>query len=104
MPFIDKKAPKKPRNLKAVFAGGGYHLSWTAPKGSKPLDQAVQYVVYGFSPGQKVNLNDPSHIVLITRSTSVTLPSVLRGNTIVVTALDRLQNESKGVKVKLKNL
>ena len=55
-------------------------------------------------PGEKVNLEDPSHILCITRETSIPL-SYQRGSksyVYVVTALDRIQNESKGVKKKIK--
>ena len=53
---------------------------------------------------KKVNLEDPSHIVAITRDTYYKLPYE-NGKTkynYVVTALDRLHNESKGAKKKVK--
>ena len=53
---------------------------------------------------EKVNLEDPSHIVAITRDTYYKLPYE-NGKTkynYVVTALDRLHNESKGAKKKVK--
>ena len=68
------------------------------------MDKAQQYVVYRFARGEKVNLNDASHILCITKNTMLSLP--YQGGkakyTYVVTALDRLQNESKGVKKKVK--
>jgi hypothetical protein len=68
------------------------------------MDKAQQYVVYRFGPKEKVNLNDASHILCITKETMLPL-SYQGGNTkytYVVTALDRLQNESKAVKKKVK--
>jgi hypothetical protein len=53
---------------------------------------------------EKVNIGDPSKIVAITRNTFYKLPYD-DGNTkyrYVVTALDRLHNESKPVKKKVK--
>ena len=75
-----------------------------APKAKSIMDEAQQYVVYRFGPGEKVNLDDPTHILCITKDTM--LPLTYEGGktkyTYVVTALDRLQNESKAVKKKVK--
>ena len=68
------------------------------------MDKAVRYVVYRFNNDEKVNLNDPSHIVEITTNTFYKLPYE-NGKTkyrYVVTALDRLHNESKSVSKKIK--
>ena len=64
----------------------------------------MQYVVYRFENKEKVNLDDPSHIVSITRDTFYKLPYE-DGKTkyrYIVTALDRLHNESKAVKKTVK--
>lgn len=104
MPFIDDKAPKNVRKLKAVWTADGYMLFWTAPKGHGWKNEAVHYVVYRFGPKEKVNISDPSKIVKITSDTFCKLPYV-NGKTkytYVVTALDRLQNESKIEREKVK--
>ena len=104
MPFMDDKAPAKVRKLKPVWTSDGYILFWTAPKAKKEMDQAVQYVLYRFAKGEKVNLEDASKIVTITRDTFFKLPYE-DGKTkyrYVVTALDRLHNESKAVKKNVK--
>ena len=57
-----------------------------------------------FAKGEKINTDDASHIVTITPNTFYKLPYI-NGNhtyTYVVTALDRVQNESKLVKKKIK--
>lgn len=103
-PFMDDKAPGKVRKLKPVWTADGYILFWTAPKSKDEMDEAVQYVVYRFKNGEKINISDPSHIVKITRDTFYKLPYE-DGKTkyqYVVTALDRLHNESKTVKKKIK--
>lgn len=58
-----------------------------------------QYVVYRFDSGEKVNVEDPSHIVAITRDTFYKLPyqDGKKKYRYVVTALDRIHNESKSV-------
>lgn len=103
-PFIDDKAPGKPRKLKALWMPTGYYLFWTAPKAKKAMDEARNYVVYRFKKGERIDLYDPSHIVAITPHTMYKLPYVgdKTKYTYVVTALDRLQNESKAAKKKVK--
>ena len=104
MPFIDNKAPKKPRSVRPVWTNDGYILFWTAPKAKAWGDEATRYAVYRFAPGEAVNTDDPSHIVAVTGNTWLKLPYVNGSQkyTYVVTALDRLQNESKGAKKKVK--
>ncbi|MBO4673862.1 MAG: family 10 glycosylhydrolase [Bacteroidaceae bacterium] len=102
MPYIDSKAPGKPQNVSArTFAMTGTVISWEAPRAKKEMDVARQFVIYSFAKGEKVKLDNPEHILAITSANTYTLPSVKKGATIVVTALDRLHNESKPVKVKL---
>ena len=104
MPFLDNKAPGKPRSVRPVWTNDGYVLFWTAPKAKSWSDEATRYAVYRFAKGEKVNTDDPSHIIAVTSSTWLKLPYVNGSQkyTYVVTALDRLQNESKGAKKKLK--
>ena len=101
MPFIDKKAPKKPRKAGLDFAGNGIYLTWQAPRSKREMDRAVEYVVYRFEKGEKQNLSSARNIYCVTRDTRVQLRGNHLGCTFVVTALDRIHNESKGVKVKL---
>ena len=103
MPYIDKKAPKKPRSVRPVWTSDGYILFWTAPKGTNWNDVATKYVVYRFAQGEAINIESTSHIVAITSQTFLKLPYTdgRHAYTYIVTALDRMQNESKPVKVKL---
>ncbi len=104
MPFIDSTSPQKVRKLKGVWTSDGYILFWTAPKGKGWKDEAVKYVVYCFEQGEDINVNNPQKIVAITSNTHYKLP-YNKGNarfTYVVTALDRMQNESKIKKIKVK--
>jgi uncharacterized lipoprotein YddW (UPF0748 family) len=104
MPHIDKKAPKAPRKLKAVRMDDGEHvLFWMPPKGKGWQDQAASYVVYRFEKGEPINIDDPSKIVKVTTDCLYMIPAGQSGRfTYVVTALDRMQNESKLAKVKVK--
>lgn len=102
--FMDNEAPANVRKMKPVWTEDGYILFWTAPKYKEEMNRAVQYVVYRFNDKEKVNIDDPSHIVAITRDNFYKLPYE-DGKTkyrYVVTALDRLHNESKSVGKKIK--
>lgn len=102
--FMDNEAPAKVRRMKSVWTEDGYILFWTAPKYKEEMNRAVQYVVYRFNDKERVNIDDPSHIVAITRDNFYKLPYE-DGKTkyrYVVTALDRLHNESKSVGKKIK--
>lgn len=109
MKFIDKKAPSKAKNVRVEFVSGQPALTWKSPKTKKEMDKAVQFVIYKFARNEKVDLNSASHIVHITKrnneaNSQFTYPlglENLSGCTFVITSLDRLHNESKGVKVKL---
>lgn len=102
MPWIDKKTPRKVRHLSVRKAPDGNYLFWEAPKEKHEMSKARNYVVYRFAHGEKVNTEDASHILTITPQNILKLP-VADGKTrytYVVTALNRLQNESKGKKKK----
>ena len=67
------------------------------------MDKAIQYVVYRFEKGQAINLDDPQHIVAVTRRSFLNLP-YRDGSTqyiYVVTALNRIQRESAPAKCKV---
>ena len=104
MPWIDSKRPKKPRRTTVLWTENGPVLFWKAPRGKKEMQKARQYVVYRFVKGEKVDLEESSHILCITSQTFLPL-AYEGGNTdyvYVVTALDRLHNESKAVKKKVR--
>ena len=99
MTFIDKTLPKKPRKLKVVSSAGEQVLCWTKPKGKGWKKEAVKYVVYYFKTGEKVDISDADHIVSITTNE---FHEMRQGRgTYVVTALDRMSNESKVAKKKI---
>ena len=100
---IDSKAPKKPRKVKAFNIDGQRVVFWTAPKGEGWKDMADMYAVYRFAYGEYVDLDDNSHLVAITPNTFYEVPVTVQTPCVyVITSLDRMQNESKGVKVRVK--
>ena len=104
MPFIDGTSPKKPSSLRDEWSEKGYWLTWKTPGARKWSDEVTRYVVYRFAAGERVDVGNPSKIVAITHDTQIQLPYV-NGKTpytYVVTSLDRMSNESKGAKKKVK--
>ena len=104
MPWVDDDAPRKPRKVKVMDIEGTKVLFWAAPKAKKWYDEAVKYVVYRFDKGEDLNIDDPTKIVAITSDTHCELPVQPHKTraVYVVTALDRMQNESDIVKKKVK--
>lgn len=104
MSFISRREPHKVKNIKPVWTSDGYMLFWTAPKAKSWDTEALQYVVYCFEKGEKVNLDNPANILAITRDTYYKLPYNDGKNryTYVVTPLNRIHNEGKAVKAKVK--
>ena len=110
MPWIDKKAPKKVSKLSISFQSGNglmgsgkIFLTWKEPKAKADLDKATRYAVYRFAPGEKIVVNeeDATHLVAVVGESRYLLEGNQTGCTFVVTALDRMYNESKPAKVKL---
>jgi uncharacterized lipoprotein YddW (UPF0748 family) len=104
MPWIDSKRPKRVRKLTTLWTEQGYMLFWRAPRGKKEMNRARQYVVYRFKDGEKVDLGFAENIIAITNNTFYPLPyeDGTAKYTYVVTALDRLHNESKARREKVK--
>ena len=104
MTFLDDKAPKKAKKVKAHWSPQGYFLTWGKPSGRKWGDDVNRYVVYCFENGEPIDLTNPDKIKAVTYGTSYKLPydGGHHRYTYVVTALDRVGNESKAVKKKVK--
>ena len=104
MTFKNKFYPNKVKKVKPIWTEDGYILFWTAPETLDWRNEAVRYVVYRFNKGEDIDIEDPSHIVAITPDTWYKLPyeNGKTKYTYVITALDRLSNESAYVKKKIK--
>lgn len=106
MSFLGSKSPAKVSKVKPVWVEDGYVLFWTAPKAKKNdwQTEATKYVVYAFKNGEKVNTNSAQNIIAITSDTFYKLPYAdgKTKYTYVVTALNRIHNESKTAKKKVK--
>lgn len=92
-----------PASVKALQHKNGI-LTWEAPSAKTPLDEALFYAVYCFEKGSKIQYDDASSLVAIVGSPYYTIPSNTKPGTYIyaITALDRLWNESKPIKIKIR--
>lgn len=93
MKWLDSIAPAAPV-VKKEYTREGALLRWEAPN---PSREKLRYAVYRFEPGERIQLNDPSKIISLQNGTEF-LDAGARlshGYSYVVTALDRLWNESR---------
>ena len=89
MPWLDKEAPAAP--VVTIKEGNrGNKLEWQNNSNEK-----LRYVVYRFSANEDVNITRSDRIVSIQSKTEFTDADSRKSYTYVVTALDRLWNESK---------
>jgi hypothetical protein len=99
MLWLDSIAPNPPRNLIVNKVENRIvRLKWEAPLLAEDKEPVYGYVIYRFDGNQKIDLSDPKYILHIQYSAEPTYTdnTTQLGKTYlyVVTALDRLKNES----------
>ena len=100
MPFKDKIVPKKVKGGKVIHTDQGRVLVWLTKDTKDEMQRAVRYAIYRFAKGERIDLDNPANIAAITAQTYWPVPEGDQGYTYVITALDRMWNESKPKKVK----
>lgn len=96
MPWLDDVAPKAPYFIDAFERTDGLEIRWSD---DDTTGQTRQYALYRFDAQQPVNLNDPTKILAIVPQMPDPVwmdRTYIKGRTYtyIVTALDRMQNES----------
>ncbi len=99
MPWKDNVAPNAPTNLTATInaAQSSVTLRWTKPTAAVDGETANSYVVYRFLTGETINLEKTAAIRMITTDTTTNFVDAFANPAAfvyVVTAVDRLHNES----------
>lgn len=103
MPWLDDVAPNEPQRLTAEAQKEGVSLKWLKPLKAKDEETASGYVVYRFEEGEKISTLNAKNILKIsfedfTFYLDTTTEKGKRYN-YLVTALDRLKNESDSSEV-----
>lgn len=99
MAWKDSIAPLAPKNLNCAGDSLGVNLVWEKPAPASDGEYPSKYIIYRFDPDQKIDLNDPAHIIhiVINKTTYRDKVQTMGSQYIyVVTSLDRLSNESTG--------
>jgi len=98
MPWLDEIVPNQPQSFSAESVSGGIQLKWQAPSRASDGETASGYVIYRFNEGEKVSVLDPRNILRISfEEFPFFLDTAVekgRRYNYLVTALDRLKNES----------
>lgn len=89
-PWIELPTPAAPA-LKFRSSGSKVRLDWEIDKTKKT---SLRFLVYRFEAGKDIDLEQSSQIIALTTQQSFTDEEAIEGCRYVVTALDRLWNES----------
>lgn len=94
MPWLDNKAPASPKLYSTQKTGGALLLQWIENNAS---NQPLKYAVYRFEGSEPIDLNNPENIIALTQDGQFLDKNYQPGKNFryVVTALDRLWNESE---------
>ncbi|MFA6277736.1 MAG: family 10 glycosylhydrolase [Pedobacter sp.] len=99
MPWLDDVIPNAPQNFTADALEDGVNLKWEKPSKATDGETASGYVIYRFEEGEKINVLNPKNIINISfRDFTFYLDTnAEKGKryNYLVTALDRLKNESE---------
>ncbi|MEL6844033.1 MAG: glycoside hydrolase, partial [Bacteroidota bacterium] len=97
MPWKDNIPPEAPSNAKALAKPRRIRLQWEAPKLARDGESASYYIVYRFEGSQAQDMRRPDRIRTITKDQVWLDLKVEAGKqyTYLVTAVDRLHNESR---------
>ncbi len=98
MPWLDDIVPNSPETFSATATPTGVQLKWEKPALASDGETASGYVVYRFEEGENISVADPKKIIKISFEDYTTFldTDVEKGKryNYLVTALDRLKNES----------
>ena len=98
MLWLDSVSPNPPRKLDARIRHKAVTLSWKTPAMAPDSEEVYGYVVYRFNEGEKVQTDNAKNIVHIQYDTATEFEDHAatpgKAYQYVVTALDRLKNES----------
>lgn len=99
MAWKDSIAPLAPGNVSVTADSQGVLIKWDKPENASDGEAPARYIVYCFDKKDKIDLNDPSYILTVTTNDNtiyrdITPKKKKTDYTYIVTALDRLYNES----------
>jgi hypothetical protein len=94
-PWISNEKPEAVTSLKHKDG----KLTWTAPKAENKVSDITKFVIYHFKDSKSIDLEDSAAIIAVTNRYEY---EVSEPGTYIVTALDRVNNESEPTKINIK--
>jgi uncharacterized lipoprotein YddW (UPF0748 family) len=99
MPWLDNIAPEAPTMLTLAHGDGKVSLNWVRSGQASDGEYARQYAIYRFKSTDKIEITNPENLIHITPKDVNKYDDVFpvdqnQSYTYIVTALDRLHNES----------
>lgn len=101
-PKLSHTAPVKPENVRLELMGSEPKLCWDADKTPKQADKAWYYIVYAIDyKSSVIDQYDPTKIIYVGSETEYTFPEDMNPlhYKYIVTAVNRMQNESEASQV-----
>ncbi|MDR2414697.1 MAG: family 10 glycosylhydrolase [Odoribacteraceae bacterium] len=100
---LSSRRPSRVERPRVSRVDGGYALEWGVKKERDEEHLPRYFVIYCFGPGERVDLDDATKIKAIATRPACFLPARgrVRSYRIVITAVDRYHNESRGRRVVL---
>ena len=101
-PKLSHKAPARPENVQLEMMGDAPKLTWEGKQSASELESPWYYIVYACDhKARLIDLYDPSRIVYVGTDTQYTIPEDMNPlhYKYIVTAVNRMQNESEASEV-----
>ena len=94
---IDSIPPKPVYDVEYSFMGKDPKIVWKVQKATNEMDKAFYFCVYAFEENEEMNIKNPAKLVKIVHTNEYILPENESSMCYkyVITALDRLENESE---------
>ncbi|MGC9151322.1 MAG: glycoside hydrolase family 10 protein [Microbacter sp.] len=93
-PNLNAQAPDPVLNLRMTVDHCQLQLKWDPAPFTNEFNKSAYFCIYRFKINEPINLNDGTHIVAIQHETQFTIQNANKKATFVITALNRLYNES----------
>jgi len=99
MQWLDSIPPNQPQQLTAVALPGKVTLKWATPAPARDKEPVYGYVIYRFTDDQKVDMERTENIISIRFNVDLSAEDTTaqkdKKYIYVVTAIDRIKNESE---------
>ncbi|MBB3186052.1 glycoside hydrolase family 10 protein [Microbacter margulisiae] len=93
-PSLSREAPQPIHDVRVTLENCHLQIRWTPVPAKDEMGKSSSFCIYRFGLNEPIDLRSGSHIVSIQRDTIYTIPNAQQRSKYVITALNRLDNES----------